>query len=140
MSREIKFRAWDKTSKAMINDYAKVGMYGELTTETFHDSAYTQNRCPNLILMQFTGLRDKNGVEIYEGDILATSQPIENHPDDYDVWGKEDFGLTVVEWNAERAAFSGSSWFPEHDGDSVYQLGFVGVIGNIYENPELIET
>ena len=67
--REIKFRVWDETVKSMITEYAHVAAYGELKVATFSSSRYGET-VPNLTLMQFTGIKDKNGKEIYEGDIV----------------------------------------------------------------------
>lgn len=67
---------------------------------------------------QYTGLKDKNDVEIYEGDLLS--------------FGPDSHAHTVV-WNLDKAVFEISDW-PLHE--SVYAAE---IIGNIYENPELLE-
>lgn len=78
-----------------------------------------------VILMQSTGLKDKNGVEIFEGDIFA-----------------EGFGRYVVTWEAK-----GARWALKfvHDFEDAFHLGIrnseeMTLIGNIYENPELLEV
>uniref|UniRef100_A0A6M3JF74 Putative YopX protein n=1 Tax=viral metagenome TaxID=1070528 RepID=A0A6M3JF74_9ZZZZ len=88
-------------------------------------------------IMQFTGLRDKNGKEIYEGDILSTS----NNNKLYDLWRACDFGYTQIVWDAEYSGFRGTKWTPirETGGDSVYEVQFIEVIGNVYENRELLK-
>jgi hypothetical protein len=111
--RIIKFRAWDKEHKKMIYEIplATVNFYGSL--EEFFK--YTE-------LMQYTGLEDKNGKEIYEGDILF------NPNDRYEYY--------EVRWNSKEACFELGD-----DGSLMSKYGlasFWGISGNIYENPELI--
>jgi len=103
--REIKFRAWDKDIKKML----EVNFYQYIFFQYLHYT-YPQDNT----LMQFTGLFDKEGKEIYEGDIV-----IEGY--------KGKYGTYEVKWNVK--GFNLGS----EDGDE-YE-----VIGNIYENPELLE-
>lgn len=123
--REIKFRAWDREMQEW---------YLWETIEAEFLGLILQGKYPEFILMQYTGLKDKNGKEMYEGDILEWSVT-ETH-------GGVVRQLDVVEW--ENGAFITRS--PKYqDGESFYDDGNREqittesiVIGNIYENPELL--
>lgn len=89
------------------------------------------------ILMQYTGLEDKNGKEIYFGDILVTSN---DGADGADVWSAEDFGITVVKEPEGVLGVDYTEWdMGSRDEQSIYSGQYVEIIGNIYENPELLD-
>ena len=120
-----KFRAWDKETKTM-NGMAEI--YRNRSQEI-----ELRPRDENIILMQSTGLYDKNGKETFEGDILEVT--------DKHSW------LEVVSYSQEKAMFVTEEInrefkvpeSPLYDlSDSTF-LKFE-VIGNIYENPELLEV
>lgn len=118
--REIKFRAWDKLSKEMFNvesiNFQERKVYRDIVSyRKFND----------IELMQYTGLKDKNEKEIYEGDIVKLRA---NHGIGvvkyYDEWG-----AFVVEYIKPRPlAVLGMNYYKED----------IEIIGNIYENPELL--
>lgn len=141
MSREIKFRAWDKTTSVMVSDYAHNGSYGELYCVYFHDSAYNTNGCPDLILEQFTGLLDKNGKEIYEGDIIRMVKDGIGQVIMVNNCSTKD---RIVIWHEEEARFSwmlldgqvnSSGWSFCKNNEDIMEI-----IGNIHENKELLES
>lgn len=118
--RNIKFRIWDKEQRIYINKYDsfQIGFHrislldGDINNQ--HD---------NFIFQQFTGLTDKNGKEIYEGDIIQYNYP-----------KNERNNKVLVRWTTE-----------EHDNhpgfiirDSFEQYGDYEIVGNMYENPDLV--
>lgn len=124
MNREIKFRAWCKYANGYVMDYDPYG--DEYSCEgTPINDLFTQKAQESLnqILMQYTGLKDKNGVEIYEGDIVKGE------------WIQE-----VVSWQDDTSGFYPFADSPEncgHCGGGTSPMS-VDVIGNIHENPELL--
>ena len=126
MSRPIKFRAWDKTSNVMRTDISSIDYDSEGNICQINVIDGTDILFPDkeAVLMQYTGLKDKNGVEIYEGDIVALSEEFD-----------ED-GFYAVEWQVN------GYWLDGWDGN---EYGFpdesnLEVIGNIYEHGHLLEA
>ena len=130
--REIKFRAWDKLNYRFLS-MPLVGIDFEndcvnsYEIEQISDTEYktVQNVCYSYELMQYTGLKDKNRVEIYEGDILSHHLQ-GNRFVEYGSPFKDYGGYMLVSKNGMRGTLNNS--------DKLYE-----VIGNIYENPELLE-
>ena len=139
--REIKFRAWDKQLKEMASVIClNIGEWSEDHILKSKSHPYTYNQVfENIELMQFTGLLDKNGNEIYEGDILLVPEFYET-PEmantDYIQWVVVfKFGMFTLE-NKENTAESDSASL--HSDLEAYDGDFE-VIGNVYEHPELVK-
>ena len=131
MKREIKFRAWDNRNKKMLKvagveliSGREIVSVGTLLPD---EVVYGKVNGSNLSLMQYTGLKDKNGREIYEGDVL-------------------DIGLLNQDGNPILAPVSYEAYLAGYvlynEGHGIWQRigGGCEVIGNIYENPELMEA
>lgn len=123
--REIKFRAWDKEGEEM---FRVVGVYFPHENSKSEDIIVngrggTANIKPEH-LMQYTGLKDKNGVEIYEGDV------IENNDKKWEVYWDENcyWGIRMI---VSENITTGRNMICGEDIHSE-------IIGNIYENPELL--
>ena len=119
--KELKFRAWDKEFRMMSNIISPF-----INGQSFFFFDGIGSRAINhekLIVMQYTGLKDKNGKEIYEGDII----------------GMNNEAIGAVKWENFTSRF-----IIDGDGisglrrDEIKTWGWT-IIGNIYENPELIE-
>ena len=136
--REIKFRAWDKDNFEMYFtdgtncDDGEWGKKWVIDANGIHFEEYAfwhDNSggndieredwvTPNQAIMQYTGLKDKNESEVYDGDILCWEK--------YE--GKEMQTRWVVKWVESKACYY--DWTPRNG---------AMILGNIYENPELLE-
>jgi len=126
MSREIKFRVWDFASQSMKSSKRwAVGFDGTVWPSDGKGGYQAWEKDKGFALMQFTGLRDKNGVEIYEGDI------VKHRFEDY-----EDFTKYVVEWKPNECQFRGEEIGGGRHNLSIYSS--MEVCGNIYENKDLL--
>ena len=125
--REIKFRAWNKIGEDM-HEVEQIDWVGEdIGLTPCSRSCYTSITAENAILMQYTELKDRNGKEIYESDIVRCR--LGEH------WNyKETIGTVLFhcgEWALEE---KGSMFFKI----KLYRCKEIEIIGNIYENPELL--
>ncbi len=125
-----RFRAWDGEQKKMCHRVyvGPEGWHGEYWENGSMVSCFSDDNYPDNALMEFTGLKDKNGEMIFEGDIVRQI----DCPRDGD---KEIFerGRWLCEW--ENGGFIFGGHFPtEVDASLEYE-----VLGNIYENPELLK-
>lgn len=128
MNRVIKFRAWDE-----VNEYMFIA--DGITTATWPLCYAWNNQEEQNIpiksehLMQYTGLEDKNGVLIYEGDIVKTIALSNDHHQ------RGAIVAVVVEYSMGNFCLGDS-------GPTIYPFNVtheIEVIGNIYENPELLK-
>lgn len=115
--RPIKFRAWEEDGKNMLSP----NEVGDHSLNDLEELPY--------ILMQFIGLKDKNGKEIYEGDIVRFC-----HWSDCDTNKEREWRIGQIVWSDHRF-----SLHPKQPMDSLYNSKMYEVIGNIYENPELLK-
>ena len=121
--RDIKFRAWHRLNselvyfdkEKLVNDQYQIQHLACLMRGDYGD-----------VLMQYTGLKDKNGVEIYDGDIVS-----------------DHVGIGIIKYSEIKAAYKVSyndgfaKWFIDYM--NRYERKSIEVIGNIYENPELLK-
>lgn len=131
--REIKFRAWDKNTNTMYENISILPSMECIAINVDYDHDF-QEYCidesyvvelKDVELLEYTGLKDKNGVEIYEGDIVETTRAL-NHI----------VGVVIM---------IKGCWYIQDGKDSYYSLiprfgtAENKVIGNIYENKNLLE-
>ena len=136
--REIKFRAWDKIEKQMCpvtrvifrqpTGYDFINVRIKWNGKIIDQGGFI-GKDNTYILMQYIGAKDKNGVEIYEGDIIRHQS------------GK--YGTDFeIKWSPILCGFTAMQIESGHPSPQLNQgtMSYFEVVGNIYENPELVES
>ncbi len=121
--REIKFRAWNNQDKEMYgDDVAKLLLYEEAVGKKYDKEKW--------VIKQFTGLQDKNGKEIYEGDIVEFRTYSTKKGKPFREAVRIEGGLLLPFYDPCYTEDEQGDWF---QGDDPFEI-----IGNIHENPELL--
>lgn len=122
--RDLKFRAWD--GKKMIEPCVNMLIQSSNGYPFWQFGFNEPDPMFGTIVMQFTGLKDKNGKEIYDGDVVRA-------------WGRHndcEYTPFIVEWGNQEDSDIGNDATGFNVGADLYYE----VIGNIYENPELLNS
>ena len=124
--REIKFRAWNTETNKMVINLKEMGVFALQSTYSIDEFLVipTNEKYP---LMQYTGLKDKSNKEIYDGDLLKVELD----------WG---YGLAkiIVEIYFKDGCFRAKA-LNSHEDTLLIELPPCEVVGNVYENPELLK-
>lgn len=132
-----RFRAWDKIHKTMyeVDDIMSIDFgKSEICVKTLFFEQTNRYKFDDIVLTQSTGLTDKNGKEIFEGDIVSdgdTTGDIKNH---------QTLGFYMVDDNGVERWFSDNAAIEDFDEYIETAARIIEIIGNIYTDPELLEV
>ena len=132
MNRPIKFRAWD----TLMNEWLRAPFFVNPDTGNVHawsELGLEGYDLPSVSLMQSTGLKDKNGVEIFESDILRYQPSTGEEYDDLYLVEWFEHGFSAIWYKNGLAQRKGVDGLTDCDQD-------MAVVGNLHENAELLSS
>lgn len=141
MSREKKFRVWDgkkyhypECFKDKTNHYLQFGSNGVFYLHSAEGDFICSNETGTI--EQFTGLKDKNGIEIYEGDVIIDRE--------IDQYGNDISSFLKIEYCEKHGCYCVDNSYLKNGSSLVPVVQYIGydnleVIGNISKNPELLK-
>lgn len=136
--REFKFRAWDKEFKVMLDGFSERSERFCIWSDGVVDECGV-DKTNKWIVMQYTGLKDENGKEIFEGDIVIYTRYFKTiNPKECSTEEK----TLILEYSEEEIVYQLlylSGCYFSRLGDIISEKYTLEVIGNIYENPKLLE-
>lgn len=124
--RDIKFRSWSKRNKEMLTPYFFVN--GENFITQYGGSK------PDAV-MQFTGIKDISGVEVYEGDIVKFIDTEDQSNESNGTYSEDFSNIGTIYYSSEFNGWDISGRETDRE-DAFFEIE---VVGNIYENPEMLE-
>lgn len=129
MNREIRFRAWSEKTKQMADPFGPRRGGTILWRSALETAVSYRSLIDSDVLMQYTGLLDKNGKEIYEGDVIEFN--LEDGTKEYGTvrWSKDGFWTTQKEGMHEEL-------LSDELNTNAYEYK---VVGNSFENPEILK-
>ena len=137
--KETKFRAWILDSEWHMYTWRDY-FFSDMTRITHWSDSFPDGSENDVILMQYVGKQDMNGVDIYEDDIIykETCAPDDPAHGSYGAVGVIREDTYNMGWVIE-AEGSDARAFYDHDGCANFEFNEIKVIGNVHENPELLE-
>ncbi|MCE2322780.1 YopX family protein [Streptococcus thermophilus] len=127
----LKFRAWDLEYEKMVGVDIINLEDGKL--DFIGDGITYFRKAKDIELMQSTGLTDKNGKEIFEGDVVTDGQTVG------DIKHHQTYGFYMIDDKGIERWFSDGNCIEDFEEDAETVSEILEIIGNIYENPELLE-
>jgi len=139
MNREIKFRVWDKKDNLMSRPFG-LGYRNIVTEDEYYICDDSDLSAEEIEVMEYTGLKDKNGVEIYEGDIVERNMDFWS--DSRDIGGRQYIKKQLIyqiQWGKWCYVKLDKGGKLPHSAFDIIEAREYEIIGNIFENPELLE-